>query len=96
MDIGWINMSNAWYVNSLELKLAMLVHGLGYSWLNEEYIASKPSNLVKLDLDIGSIRQHKLFLAYRSDTLGENARLLIKLLKKHVKKHVSFNFKQTE
>jgi len=86
LDIGWLNPTNAWYVNSLELKFQMLMHGLGYAWLNEEYVANRQSNLVKLKLDIDSIRHHKLYLACRShDNIGENSQLLIKLLKKYAK-----------
>jgi DNA-binding transcriptional LysR family regulator len=86
MDVGWLNISNAWYVNSLELKFEMLIHGLGYAWINEEYVANRPCKLVKLNLDVGSIRNHKLFLAYRSrDHLGENALRLIEILKKYAK-----------
>lgn len=90
IDFGWLNISNAWYVNSLELKFEMLIYGLGYAWLNEEYIVRRPCNLVKLDLDVGSVRYHKLFLAYRSyKNLGENAQLLIEILKKYVGKKFS-------
>lgn len=90
IDFGWLNISNTWYVSSLELKFEMLIHGLGYAWLNEEYVASKPCNLLKLNLDVGSIRHHKLFLAYRSrENLGENALLLIEILKKHARNKLS-------
>lgn len=50
-------------------------------------IASRPNNLVKLDLDVGKIRHHQLFLAYRSQNdLGENSKLLMTLLKEQVEK----------
>ena len=71
LDYGWLNTANAWYVDSLEMKLQMLVHGLGYAWLNENLVQSRQLDLAKLKLDIGSIRKHKLYLAYRSQ---ENSR----------------------
>lgn len=96
VDFGWLNISNAWYVNSLELKFEMLKHGLGYAWLNEEYVASKLWDLVKLDLDVGSVRYHKLFLAYRSsDKLGKNSQLLIEVLRKHAGRKSAKNYLTT-
>lgn len=36
-----------------------------YGWLNEELVASREYPLKKLNLDTGSIRRHKLYLAVR-------------------------------
>jgi len=85
IDIGWLNPANAWYVDDLEMKLQLVAHGLGYSWLNEEFVTSRKLNLNKLNLDVGSSRQHKLYLAYKeNENMGDAHLNLIKLLKKYV------------
>ena len=81
LDFGWLN-SNAWYVDSLEMKLQMLVYGLGYCWLNEDFVTSRKLNLMKLNLDMGSIRKHTLYLACRSPE-NKASQALINLLKKY-------------
>jgi DNA-binding transcriptional LysR family regulator len=84
IDYGWLNTENAWYVDSLEMKLQLLVSGLGYSWLSEEIVTSRQLNLSRLNLDIGNIRNHKLYLAYAAkENLSRASALFVELLKKH-------------
>lgn len=84
LDVGWLNPVNAWYVDSLEMKLQLVMHGLGYSWLNEDFVMNKQLNLTRLNLDVGSTRKHKLYLAYREkENMGDASLLLIELIRKH-------------
>lgn len=81
LDFGWLNPTNAWYVDSLEMKFHLINDGLGYGWLNEEYVASQTNDLVKLNCETGNVRHHQLFLAYRSwEALGVGGRAMMDLL----------------
>lgn len=83
MNFGFLSTPNAWYVDTLEMKLQLLAHGLGYAWLNEALLAERKVPLKELPFDGDAIRHHSLYLAYRNpfDALGPASRLLIQLLK---------------
>ena len=83
IDLGFLAKTNAWYVDSLEMKLQMLAHGLGYAWINEQLVADRQTTIKQLPFDKNAVRHHSLYIAYRDSPtpLGSASQLLIQLLK---------------
>lgn len=83
IDIGFLAKTNAWYVDSLEMKLQMLEQALGYAWINEQFVLEKQSTIKQLPFERNSVRNHPLYIAYRDSPLplGPASQLLIQLLK---------------
>ncbi len=84
IDIGFLSKANAWYVDTLEMKLQMLEHGLGYAWINEQFVADRQTTIKQLHFERDVVRHHSLYIAYRDSPLplGPASQLLIQLLKK--------------
>ena len=83
IDIGFLSKTNAWYVDTLEMKLQMLEYGLGYAWINEQFVANRQTSIKQLPFDRNVARHHSLHIAYRDSPLplGPASQLLIQLLK---------------
>lgn len=83
IDIGFLSKTNAWYVDTLEMKLQMLEYGLGYAWINEQFVADRQTAIKQLPFERNAVRQHSLYIAYRESPLplGPASQLLIQLLK---------------
>lgn len=83
IDIGFLSKTNAWYVDTLEMKLQMLEYGLGYAWINEQFVANRKTSIKPLPFDRNTVRHHSLYIAYRNSPLplGPSSQLLIQLLK---------------
>lgn len=83
IDVGFLSKTNAWYVDTLEMKLQMLVYGLGYSWINEQFVAERHLAVKQLLFERTAIRHHALYIAYRDapSPPGPASQLLIELLK---------------
>lgn len=82
LDFGWLSSTNIWYVDSLEMKLQMLAHGLGYAWLNEQFVQERQLPLETLPLANGASRSHPLYLAHKnSDNMGQASKFLIEIIK---------------
>jgi len=78
MDVGFLSPENAWTVDSLEMKLQMLIHGLGYAWMNEQFVKERQAALKMLPFAEKAIHEHSLYIAYRE--LGPAGLKLIQLL----------------
>lgn len=83
LDIGFLSKTNAWYVDTLEMKLQMVEQGLGYAWINEQFVAARQAAVKKLPFDRDATHHHALYIAYKDSPmpLGPASQLLIQLLK---------------
>lgn len=79
IDVGFLSPVNAWYVDTLEMKLQYLNQGLGYAWLNDSLVNARQTQLRLLHLEEKSIRYHDLYLVYGD--LGPAGNLLVKCLR---------------
>jgi len=79
INFGFLSPHNAWYVDTLEMKLQMLTHGLGYAWLNEQLVKERGAAIKQLPISGKALRYHTLYIAYRK--LGPAALMLIQILK---------------